>query len=185
VIGILGRLEELGFQFNKTSDDITKTNERLRNAEQKANAGFDPLKEAIQLVKDFNNGAGQLPAAFNDTSAAIDGLSGPLAKLAKGFDNIIEKLAKLSGNTFENDVVFNVRTVGDQTSKNLIEVIYGNGALTGGDTGGSGPNQSRLDTRLRQAIDELEKLKRAGKGQTEQANRVRERIRRLRERGAR
>lgn len=184
VVAILGRLQELGFKFGQTSDDVKKINEKLREEEKKANNGLDPLQQAIELVKQFNSGAAKLPPAFNDTGKAIDKLAGPLAKLGKGFDNIIEKLGKIGGNTFENDVVFNIRTVGDSNSQALIELLYGKGVGVGGDAGGNGPNQNQLNASLRRKINELERLKRAGQGSSAAANKIREDIRRLRQRGA-
>ena len=184
VISILGRLQELGFKFGETSDDVKKINEKLREAEKKSNNGLDPLKEAIELVKQFNSGASKLPPAFNETGKAIDKLDGPLTKLKNDFSNVVEKLGQLGGNTFENTVVFNVRTVGDTTSQNLIDVIYGKGAGIGGDAGGSGPNQNSLNSALRRKITELERLKRSGQGGGSAANKLRDDIRKLRQRGA-
>jgi hypothetical protein len=130
IVGILAKLQTLGFQFNQTSEEILKANEELNNAEQAANGGLDPLQEAINLIKGLNEGAGQLPPVFNSTTKAVEGLNGPLAALKTGFDDIIEKLGLLSGQTYENDVVFNVRTVGDTGSKALVEIIFGDGANT-------------------------------------------------------
>jgi len=143
IIGILGRLQELGFKFGETSEEAAGINKGLQDAETAANAGLDPLKEAIDLVKQFNEGATGLPPVFNSTTQAIGELNGPLSELAAGFDNIIEKLGLLSGNTFENEVVFNIRTTGEEGGKALIDLIFGDGsnASTGtgnGSTGGGG-----------------------------------------------
>jgi hypothetical protein len=135
ILSILGRLEELGFKFRETSDEAKDINKGLQDAETAANAGLDPLKQAIDLVKQFNDGAATLPPAFNSTTEAIGNLNGPLEKLASGFDKIIEKLGLLSGNTFENDVVFNIRTTGDQGGQALVELIFGNGSQASAPTG--------------------------------------------------
>lgn len=178
VVGILQRLEELGFQFNETSDDIKNVNQGLQDAEKSANNGLDPLKQAIDLVKQFNDGAAGLPPVFNSTSAAIGSLNGPLTQLASGFDNLIEKLGRLSGNTFENDVVFNVRTVGDQASQNLADIVFGDGANVGGEVGGDGPGVKREIAKLR---SRLNRLRKSGKGDSKEANKIRSRIRELKE----
>ncbi|NDD53294.1 hypothetical protein EBZ39_05380, partial [bacterium] len=140
IVGILGKLNELGFKFNATSGEITNINQGLSDAENAANGGLDPLKEAIDLVTQFNSGAATLPPVFDATKTSIEKLNVPLGKLAKGFDNIIEKLAKLSGNTFENDVVFNIRTTGDQGAAALIDIVFGDGskASTGVGNGNGG-----------------------------------------------
>lgn len=143
IVGILGKLQSIGFQFNKTSEEILKANEELNNAEQAANGGLDPLQEAINLIKGLNEGAGQLPPVFNSTTKAVEGLNGPLAALKTGFDDIIEKLGLLSGQTYENDVVFNVRTVGDTGSKALVEIIFGDGANTTKDVAPTTPGNAK------------------------------------------
>lgn len=135
IIAILGRLEQLGFKFGQTSGDISKINDGLQEAEKDANDGFDPLKEAIDLVKSFNDATNKLPAAFNDTTAAAGKLNGPLTKIAKQFSDIVEKLGLLGGNRFENDVVFNIRTIGDKGGQALIDIIFGDGSDAGSDTG--------------------------------------------------
>lgn len=143
IVGILAKLQTLGFQFNQTSEEIIKANEELNNAEQAANGGLDPLQEAINLIKGLNEGAGQLPPVFNSTTKAVEGLNGPLAALKTGFDDIIEKLGLLSGQTYENDVVFNVRTVGDTGSKALVEIIFGDGANTTKDVAPTTPGNAK------------------------------------------
>lgn len=180
VVGILSRLKELGFNFGITSDEIKKINKGLQDAEKKANGGFDPLQQAIDLVKQFNQGASSLPPVFDATTTAIGNLNRPLQQLADGFDNIIEKLARLSGNTFENDVVFNVRTVGDNTSKNLIEIIYGDGSTTGGDSGSSPGGDSSIREQIQRLRRELNRLVRRGQGGSSRADSLRDRIKKLR-----
>jgi len=130
VVGILTKLQELGFNFGQTSQDIIDAQTKLQEAEKEANAGLDPMQEAINLIKGLNEGAAQLPPVFNATTQAIESLNGPLGSLASGFDDIIEKVAKLSGQTFENDVVFNIRTTGDSTGKALVDILFGNGEGT-------------------------------------------------------
>jgi hypothetical protein len=138
VLSILGRIEELGFKFNETSEEIQGVNQGLVDAETAANGGLDPLAQAIDLVRQFNEGAETLPPAFNSTTEAIDKLNGPLEKLANSFGNIVEKLGKLSGNTFENDIVFNIRTTGDQGGQALVELIFGDGTDVSAPTGSGG-----------------------------------------------
>lgn len=129
VVGILTKLQELGFNFGQTSQDIIDAQTKLQEAEKEANAGLDPMQEAINLIKGLNEGAAQLPPVFNATTQAIEGLNGPLGSLASGFDDIIEKLAKLKG-PFETDVVFNISTTGDSTGKALVDILFGNGEGT-------------------------------------------------------
>ena len=133
VVGILGRLQQLGFNFNQTSQDILDTQAKLREAEKEANAGLDPMQEAINLIKGLNEGAAQLPPVFNTTTAAIESLNGPLSALNAGFGDIVDKLAKLSNQTFENDVVFNIKTVGDAGGRALVETLFGDGQGTTSD----------------------------------------------------
>lgn len=135
IIGILGRLQELGFKFGETSDEAKGINQGLQDAETAANAGLDPLKEAIDLVKTFNDSAGLLPPVFNSTTDAIGKMEGPLTKIADKISNTVEKLGKLGGNTFENDIVFNIRTTGEQGGKALVELIFGDGSEASTDTG--------------------------------------------------
>jgi hypothetical protein len=179
VIGILGRLKELGFQFNETADDIIDINDGLQDAEKNANGGLDPLAEAIELVKQFNEGASTLPPVFNSTTEAIGNMQGPLQQLSDGFDNIIEKLSLLSGQTFENNVVFNVRTVGDSNSQTLIDILFGDGGSTGGDVGGEGPGVGSDTRKLEKFRKELQKLKSSGRGKSRRADILRRRIRLL------
>jgi hypothetical protein len=93
IVGILQKLQEIGFNFGDTSQAIIDANKELVEAEKVANAGLDPLQEAINLIKGLNEGAAQLPPVFNSTTTAIEGLNGPLASLSAGFDNILEKLS--------------------------------------------------------------------------------------------
>ena len=137
IVAILGKLQSLGFNFGDTSQAILDAQQKLREGEQEANAGLDPLQEAINLIKGLNDGAAQLPPVFNNTTAAIESLNGPLAALSSGFDDILEKLSRLSGQTFENDVIFNVRTVGEGGAKALVDVIFGDGTGTTSDVGGT------------------------------------------------
>lgn len=130
VVGILTKLQELGFNFGQTSQDIIDAQTKLQEAEKEANAGLDPMQEAINLIKGLNEGAAQLPPVFNATTQAIESLNGPLGSLASGFDDIIEKVAKLQGQRFENDVVFNISTTGDSTGKALVDILFGNGEGT-------------------------------------------------------
>jgi hypothetical protein len=180
VVGILGKLKELGFSFGTTSKEIKDINDNLQEQEKKANNGLDPLAKAIELVKQFNAGASTLPPVFNDTTDALDNLNKPLAQLASGFDNIIEKLSRLSGNSFENEVVFNVRTVGDTTSKNLVEIIYGDGSSTGGDSGSNPGGDGSIREQIQRLRKELNRLVKSGKGSTPRADKLRDRIRKLR-----
>jgi hypothetical protein len=169
IVGILQKLESLGFNFNDTSQAILDAQQKLREGEQEANAGLDPLQEAINLIKDLNNGAGQLPSVFNGTTAAIEGLNGPLTALRDGFDDILEKLAVLSQKqSFEKDIVFNVSTVGESGAKALVEVLFGDGTgltgTVGGTTSGGGAstdNASQI-ARIKKEIARLQK-----KGQTQ------------------
>lgn len=171
IISILGRLEELGFEFAKTSEDTGKINQGLQDAETAANAGLDPLAEAINLVKQFNQGASALPPVFDSTTAAISNLNQPLSKLAKGFDDIIEKLGKLSGQTFENDVVFNVRTIGDSGGKALVDLIFGDGSDIGSGTGGTGQAKENKEAAKRAKIRlEMKVLEKAGLKTAQQKN---------------
>lgn len=164
IIAILGRLKELGFTFNQTTGDITKINDGLVDAEKGANAGFDPLKEAIDLVKSFNDATNKLPAAFNDTTAAAGKLNGPLTKIAKQFAGIMEKLALLGGNKFENDVVFNIRTIGDKGGKALVDIIFGDGSDTGIDTGNGGDGNDKNKKKRGEKDKDKEKVGGRGRG---------------------
>jgi hypothetical protein len=166
VVGILQKLQEIGFNFGQTSQEIIDAQEKLREGEKEANAGLDPLQEAINLIKGLNEGAAQLPPVFNSTTTAIEGLNGPLASLSAGFDDILEKLAILSQKqSFEKDIVFNVSTVGESGAQGLVEILFGDGSGTtttvssttsGG--GGSDTNTSQI-ARLRKEIQRLQKKK--------------------------
>lgn len=129
VVGILTKLESLGFSFNQTSQDIVDAQKQLIAAEKEANANLDPMQEAINLIKGLNEGAAQLPPVFNATTQAVESLNGPLGALASGFDDILEKVAKLKG-PFETDVVFNISTIGDAGGKALVEALFGDGTGT-------------------------------------------------------
>lgn len=163
IVGILQKLQEIGFNFGDTSQAIIDANKELVSAEKTANAGLDPLQEAINLIKGLNEGAAQLPPVFGSTTAAIEGLNGPLASLSAGFDNILEKLSLLSGQTFENDVVFNVRTAGESGAQALVDIIFGDGSGTTTTVSKttSGGNASDSNTsqiaRLRKEIQRLQK----------------------------
>ena len=135
IVGILGRLEELGFKFGETSDEAKGINKGLQDAETAANAGLDPLKAAIDLVTSFNNAAGLLPPVFNSTTEAIGGMEGPLAKIKDKISDTIELLGRLGGQTFTNDIVFNIRTTGEQGGKALVDLIFGDGSDASSDTG--------------------------------------------------
>lgn len=187
IIGILGRLEQLGFKFNETAGNVNAINTGLVNSETVANAGLDPLREAINLVQQFNAGAGTLPPVFNSTTAAIDNLNGPLTTLANSFQGLLEKLSQLNGLTFENEVVFNVRTTGDAGGRALVETIFGDGSDIGTDTGGSsvGGNTGTSDSIAAQRAkirQEMAKLRKAGLNNTRRKNRynqLKERLRTL------
>lgn len=191
VVGILGRLKELGFEFGETSGDIKDINDGLIDAEKNANGGLDPLAEAIDLVRQFNEGASTLPPVFDATTDAITKMADPLLALSDGFDNIIEKLGLLAGQTFENNIVFNVRTVGDSNSQALIDILFGNGSSIGGDVGGEGPGvggesggTGSNSRKLQKFLRELEKLKASGRGRSRRASILRRRISTLRSGGS-
>jgi hypothetical protein len=135
IVGILGRLSELGFKFGETSDEAKGINKGLQDAETAANAGLDPLQEAINLVKQFNDSAGLLPPVFNSTTTAIGEMEGPLTKVKDKIADTIELLGLLDKNTFENDIVFNIRTTGAQGGEALVNLIFGDGSQTSSDTG--------------------------------------------------
>lgn len=135
IVGILGRLSELGFKFGQTSEEASGINKGLQDAETAANAGLDPLKAAIDLVKSFNDSAGLLPPVFNSTTTAIGEMEGPLTKVKDKIADTIELLGLLGNNTFENDIVFNIRTTGAQGGEALVNLIFGDGSQTSSDTG--------------------------------------------------
>lgn len=178
IIAILGKLNELGFKFNQTSDNVNKVNDGLVDAEKNANAGLDPLAEAVKLVQQFNSGASTLPPVFSATTDAIDQMNGPLTTLANGFQGLIEKLGQLRNQTFENDVIFNVSTTGDAGGRALVELIFGDGSdisKTTGQTGGSlTPNATEID-RIKK---ELKRIERGGVKSQERAkyNRLKNRL---------
>jgi hypothetical protein len=146
IIGILGRLEELGFSFNETSEEARGVNEELRNAETAANAGLDPLQKAIDLVTSFNNAAGLLPPVFNSTTEAIGGMEGPLANIKDKIADTIELLGRLGGQTFTNDIVFNIRTTGEQGGKGLVDLVFGDGSDASSDTGNGTKTPPKKET---------------------------------------
>ena len=147
IVGILGRLSELGFKFGETSDEAKGINKGLQDAETAANAGLDPLKAAIDLVKSFNDSAGLLPPVFNSTTTAIGEMEGPLTKVKDKIADTVELLGLLDKNTFENDIVFNIRTTGEAGGKALVDLIFGDGSTasigTGNGNGGGGGGGSR------------------------------------------
>lgn len=157
IIGILGKLSELGFQFQDTSSEVKGVTDGLVDAEKAANGGLDPLGDALDLVKQFNAGAQKLPPVFDATRDSISAMGEPLAKLADGFQIIVDKLAKMGGNTFTNDVVFNVRIDGDPAAKGIADVLYGDGSgltesvsvdMGGGGSGLSDSAKARKSRRL-------------------------------------
>lgn len=160
VVGILTKLESLGFSFNQTSQDIVDAQAQLIAAEKEANAGLDPMQEAINLIKSLNEGAGQLPPVFNATTQAIESLNGPLGALASGFDDILEKVAKLKG-PFETDVVFNISTTGDAGGKALVEALFGDGTGTTQDilstTSGSSESNAAKIAKWKKEVADLKR----------------------------
>jgi hypothetical protein len=157
VIKILGRLKELGFQFNKTTGDIAGINNGLNQAAKEANGGKDPLDEALRLVQDLNNATGRLPAAFNETGNAAGKLNGPLKKIADSIKNTLDKLSQLSGNKFNNDVIFNVKTTGDSSAQALVELLFGPGDLVSDGTGNGKTGKTRT---VKKTLSKNEKPKR-------------------------
>ena len=147
VVKILGRLKELGFQFNETTGDIAGINNGLNQAAKEANGGKDPLDEALRLVQDLNNATGRLPAAFNETGNAAGKLNGPLKKIADSIEKTLTQLGKLSGNKFNNDVIFNVKTTGDSSAQALVELLFGPGDLVSDGTGNGKTGQKRTVTK--------------------------------------
>ena len=140
VVGILARLSELGFEFGETSQDIKDLNKNLNEQATAANGGVDAMKGALDLIKAFNDGAKALPPAFNETGSAIAALAGPLSSLSTEFSEILDKLSELGDNKYENTVIFNVKTQGDEVSMNIAEILFGDGTdatVTTGDQGAS------------------------------------------------
>lgn len=125
VVTVLARLNELGFKFGETSEDIKKVNQNLNEQATAANGGIDAMKGALDLIKAFNEGASLLPPAFNDTGVAIAALSGPLTSISSEFSVILDKLAQLGDQKYENTVIFNVKTQGDQVSMNIADILFG------------------------------------------------------------
>ena len=187
ILPILSRLQELGFQFNETSDEIKGINEGLNNASNAANGNKDPIQAALDLIKQFNEGATSLPPAFNSTTEAVNGLSGTLTQLNSDFNDILDKLAKLSGQSFSNEIVFNVRTEGDTSSKALVDILFGDGAGAnagignggtggGGGGGGGGGAVSSNDTSLARKKRRLQFLEKNGRSNSAEAKRLRREI---------
>jgi hypothetical protein len=184
---ILARMQELGFSFGQTSEEIAGIIGGLNDASNAANGNKDPIQEALDLIKQFNEGANALPPAFDKTNEAVNGLSGTLATLNAGFDDIIEKLSELSGLEFRNTIIFDVKTEGGPGAEKLVEILFGNGSTTttgtgNGDTGTGGgggtttntpgPSLSRLKRKLRRLVA-------AGKGNTQEAKDLRRKIREM------
>jgi hypothetical protein len=180
IIGILGKLKEVGFQFNQTSGDIQGVNQGLNEAAKNANAGLDPLAQAVALVQSFNNGASTLPPALNSTTQAIEGMNGPLSKLQAGFADIQTKLSLLSGQTYNTTVVFDVKTTGDENGKTLLELLFGNGNNTASDPGRGekGPpsptevRRTELQTQVSSFKKQLDRLKRQRKTNTSEYKKI-------------
>lgn len=147
VVKILGRLKELGFQFNKTTGDIAGINKGLNQAAKEANGGKDPLDEALRLVQDLNSATGRLPAAFNETGNAAGKLNGPLKKIADSIEKTLTQLGKLSGNKFNNEVIFDVKTTGDSSAQALVELLFGPGDLVSDGTGNGKTGKKRTVTK--------------------------------------
>lgn len=189
IIGILGKLKEVGFQFNQTSGDIQGVNAGLNQAAIEANAGLDPLAQAVALVKSFNDGATTLPPALNSTTQAIEGMNGPLAKLQAGFADIQTKLTLLSGKEWNTTVVFDVKTTGDENAKSLLELIFGKGSDTASDTGGKGngaensnaTRRSELQTNISSFTKQLNRLKRLKKTNTSEYKRIQAKLQQAQE----
>lgn len=185
ILPILTRLQELGFKFNETSDEINKINQGLNDAANAANGNKDPIQAALDLIKQFNEGANGLPPAFNSTTDAVQGLNSTLGNLKDGFDDIIEKLTQLSGQTYTNDVVFNIRTTGDASSQALIDVLFGDGAnanigIGNGSGGGGGGSTGGVDAaKLARKKSRLKFLQKNGRGSSDEAKRLQKEIRDL------
>jgi hypothetical protein len=185
ILPILTRLQELGFKFNETSDEINKINQGLNDAANAANGNKDPIQAALDLIKQFNEGANGLPPAFNSTTDAVQGLNSTLGNLKDGFDDIIEKLTQLNGQTYTNNVVFNIRTTGDASSQALIDVLFGDGANAnigignGGGGGGSGSTSGVDAAKLAKKKSRLKYLQKYGRGSSDEAKRLQKEIRDL------
>jgi hypothetical protein len=121
VTKILSDLADLGFNFGETSQRVKDINKEVDQAITKANGGKDVLQAALDTIKRFNDALVILPNQTNAGSSA-------LAVLAKGFDDIIEKVAELDGRTFENDIIFNIKTNGTASEKALVDVLFGDGS---------------------------------------------------------
>jgi hypothetical protein len=146
IVGILGRLDELGFKFGTTSEEAKGVNKELRDAEIAANGGLDPLQQAINLVTSFNNAAGLLPPVFNSTTDAIGGMEQPLGKIKDKIADTIELLGRLGGQTFTNDIVFNIRTTGEQGGKGLVDLVFGDGSDASSGTGNGKKTPPKKET---------------------------------------
>lgn len=185
IIGILGRLSELGFQFNESADNVNNINTALQEAEKNANAGLDPLAKAIELVTQFNSGAETLPPTFDATKAAIEGAGGAVAQLKTGFEEALTLLAKLSGK-IETDVVFNVRAVGvDTEAEGLINTLFGDGTDTsisigsGGSSGDVGVDRAAIEAQIQRKERRRAFLKSSGRANSDEYKRLGSEIRAL------
>jgi hypothetical protein len=105
------------------------------------------------VIGKFNTAIGAVPGQTDAANSALGNISSEFGK-------IIEQLGHLSGNTFENDVIFNVKTNGTPGEKALVDVLFGDGGGATNDTGpADGPG---LTKRQRQHYDQLRRKKKSG-----------------------
>src|SRR5690606_15653706 len=95
---------------------------------------------------------------FDATTEAVNGMQGPLSEIASKVSETVELLSLLNGNTFNNDVVLNVRMQGERAAIDIVTSLYGDGGGTTPTTPGPG-----LNDRQRTRLNFLRNLQNSGK----------------------
>jgi gas vesicle protein len=149
---ILASLDELGFGFGETSERVKGIIGELDRATVAQSEGKDVLKEALDLVTNFNVASERLGPSFDSAATAVERMEGPLAAIASRVSDTVNLLSQLGGNTFDNDVVLNVRVQGENGAVNLVDVLFGDGAGSDGGAGGSGPGLNADEEREFQGL---------------------------------
>lgn len=134
ITGILASLDELGFGFGETSDRVKGILDNLDQANIKQTQGKDILGQALDIVKGFN----------------ADTLAANFGTLGDKISDTLSLLSGLGGNTFNNDIVFNVKTNGEGGALGLVDLLFGDGSgasdgTTGGSPGLSPSEQAEFD----------------------------------------
>ncbi len=150
VAGILGSLQNLGFQFAETTQSNTKNLlDEYDKANKAANDGKDILDLQLKTLGDILTQAKGLPSTYSDSNEALSKLQSPFTKLSSDFDTLLQQMTTFKTTSYDKKIILNVELKPKDSQVQSILDLYVNngGGSSNANTGSPGLTQKQ-QTRL-------------------------------------